>query len=1265
MSELTGAMVYCVYLTSIGAISAPVCRPKAEKRPSVVTPGYAEGRGPMVSAKGSRPELSSRLNSYQYPPSSFPSCVTTSKEHAEPKLKSRVRPTSLQLLSVKQAQQSNRLRKDSDREVKTRRKLSDGEYVPEAGVGMAAHSRTQSMGFGICGNSVPNTEGSVCASVRRASVDVVPAHSGPAYGRVYTTSPESSPGISPGALPSIPSSPVSPMLSPLPSLPFPSQRLFRLQGALTDVDRQVLAREKKRILKGKEKARKAAGGDKERGEVQCEVEAAVRAVCGVFTAEAGNFKPYEAFCAGHVEAMETTRRVMRAHANGWLEWEKRCAEEVVRRDTDGTAGSDFVADSPAPSPSSPKAITHCTSRNSLLSSMVLDAEDSHSSTSTLRRRHSASESSGSLRASASTTLKHTKSDPTPPPAGHSYSQVHGQSQSRGSGTIYDTLSVRRLSRGAEGLYGGSAPAAQNENERQRARSARTKLSFADYLIKPVQRVCKYPLLFEQLRASGKGEEVESMPTPTTASAIETSALFATVTTSVSTSRDPDPSVEPSQKRTSFRLGGDSDDDDEEGNDVDLEANERDTEVAVARVLREMREVARSVDEAKRRRDLEKKSALIVDRLVSGTPGNGNHSSQPSSIIDRDALDDDKGSAEDGRIESRSELGHGTGSSMAGADGAWSSKPPTRSLSFSASFARTRSRSGFGRTNSAFISHLRKQSQATEFGENAKHAQVPGPPTRVFLASLGACLLAGSLDVVVTSIERPSVKPVRRDGGKRDSMLSLSGMTAMGSNNGIATASTYMPLASRDPVKVKYLAAFLYVGGYIVLAKTPKAGVYEPRHWFALTDETIEIVDVREEKALLPCSFHLVFHATGHRLELAAACQREKEIWLGAMHHARSLPPNWIFEPVPTLNVSANLLNPQATRNSVEAPPVPSIPSMGEDALANETNPSRMPSNSTLKADITIKPNRRQSVNGSSVRAFFMSSSDNGLAPPPAVLIRRVSATRRAQTDRHLADVLSQPLLSARFHAKAHDEILFRDPVPPQQGTGIGVGAMAKNKLMARESVLVSKQCAPSICSSLASSVDQSSVISDSASNVTVQGQTQQATRGKNMKKNTSRGSLGMLLTLPSQLLEGNTKDSGMSTPSSQGCFSFDSPLPSTSTATSIEPVSRSQCSSVSPGIPIASPSNDGFPPEVRVVGVDTDPQAEDEVLPDVLDHMERPKRSRSLVNSFRVFFGTPRSLSSSPAPSTSSSRQTSVEGSLEVPDAESTPQRNTRKIRKP
>ncbi|KAL5529980.1 hypothetical protein ACEPAF_6237 [Sanghuangporus sanghuang] len=1282
-----------VYLASLGAVSAPPLGSRAESQPAP-TPDIAESMDSttMRSAllRSGSEASSSRLqtHSYQYPPSSFPTSAGLFKEHTEAKPKTRVRPASLQMLSVLQPQ-SIRSRKDSGVEPNSRRwaRKSTEEQVRDNMLGMvgsvqgSGSTSSSEMGFGAhfhARNTVvgrgyfPNA---TRTGVRRASVDIVQTRAKPVLDHSFTSSPESSPHpsplTSPLALPSTPSTPLSSQpASPLPTSSHMSQRHQRLYASISDAEKDTLSRDaqdllalherivrriedtlstvqrevqkKRRRLKGKEKAANVQSN------VECEVEAAVRAVCSVFTSEAPNFAPYKVFCAGHTEAVDIARKIMRSNSSDWAEWEKHCAEIAVRQDTDGIIGAEVVLDSPLPSPLTVKPIEHSGSHNSLLS-CALDVEDANSSTSTLRRRHSACASSGGLRASASATLKHTKSDPTPP-AAHSHAQAYG------FGNGYGSLSVKGLSRGQESANTALSPSGvQNEKEFQRERSRRTKLAFSDYLIKPVQRLCKYPLLFEQLRSSRKKETDVGPPPATTSSELDTGKFFAAAMPSGSSRSiadlDPDETPKGKKSQVAFRLGGDSDEEDDDSDNIDFVADENATDVAVERVLRKMRDVAHTVDDAQRRRDIEKKSALIVERLVAGAKSAG-HGVPPALVAGVD-LTDEENDKDEGGLESRSELGHGVGTISASASVAWSTKPPARSLSFS-TFSRSRSRSTISRANSAFV---QQQPQMSEFGEKRKRVQIPGPPTRPFLASLGACLLAGSLDVVVTNIDHCSSKSTLRSDGRRDSLLSLSGMSAMRSNNGLATATTYVSQSSREPVKVKYLAAFLYVGGYIVLAKTPKAGVYEPRHWFALTDESIEVVDVREEKALLPCSFHLIFHATGHRLELAAACQREKEIWLNAIHHARSLPPTWEYEPVPTLNVSANLVNAHSVRNSAEIPPVPSMPFLGDDVLAQDINPSRMSSYATLKSDGTVKPNRRQSVNGSSVRAFFMNNSDNGPPAPPTVLIRRVSATRRAQTDRHLADVLSQPLMSARFHAKAQDEVLFRDPDPPQQGTGIGVGAMAKNKLMGRESVLISKQCTPSICSSLASFVDQRSMISESASSITVQQHNQGSSRGKNTKKNQNRKSLSMLLTLPGAISEAEIRESQMSTPSSQSAFSPSSPLPSTSTTNSLDPFSQSQCSSASTSAPTSSPINELFPPEVRVVGVDTLTRADGEELPEVVEHMDRPKRSRSLVSNLRGFFGTPRSLSSSPAPSLSSSRQTSVGDPLEVPDAESTPQK--------
>ena len=46
-------------------------------------------------------------------------------------------------------------------------------------------------------------------------------------------------------------------------------------------------------------------------------------------------------------------------------------------------------------------------------------------------------------------------------------------------------------------------------------------------------------------------------------------------------------------------------------------------------------------------------------------------------------------------------------------------------------------------------------------------------------------------------------------------------------------------------RAKYLGAFLYAGGYCILAKVTKGGrVYEPRHWFTLSE--VEVVDAEED-----------------------------------------------------------------------------------------------------------------------------------------------------------------------------------------------------------------------------------------------------------------------------------------------------------------------------------------------------------------------------------------------------------------------------------
>ena len=79
-------------------------------------------------------------------------------------------------------------------------------------------------------------------------------------------------------------------------------------------------------------------------------------------------------------------------------------------------------------------------------------------------------------------------------------------------------------------------------------------------------------------------------------------------------------------------------------------------------------------------------------------------------------------------------------------------------------------------------------------------------TQDFLLSLGTCVFSGSLDVM-------HYHPTR-------------------------------PLGQTSNIKAKYLGAFLYSGGYLILVKVCKGRKYVPRHWFSLID--FEVSDVEDD-----------------------------------------------------------------------------------------------------------------------------------------------------------------------------------------------------------------------------------------------------------------------------------------------------------------------------------------------------------------------------------------------------------------------------------
>lgn len=289
-------------------------------------------------------------------------------------------------------------------------------------------------------------------------------------------------------------------------------------------------------------------------------------------------------------------------------------------------------------------------------------------------------------------------------------------------------------------------------------------------------------------------------------------------------------------------------------------------------------------------------------------------------------------------------------------------------------------------------------------------------TPAFLSSLGVCLLAGSLDVM--------------------------------------HSRSYTSITN---INAKYLGAFLYLGGYLILVKVVKGKVYEPKHWFRLADFDVE--DVVED-ALLPCSFRL--SCKDHRFELAAACQKEKDAWMSSIRESLShTSSSWINEPTSSLQfdgkgelVPSALDGPYETIHAL--PTIQSIPDIGKnmdqpeltatllDTLAHDPHPSK-----PYKAE-TAAPSRRSST--ASVKAIFTPTE------PDIIVIRRSSPSARLQVDHGLRDVTSEPCLAARSHATSREEELFQAPNISRPGLPRNSSGLSmKSRLKKHESVRVRRR----------------------------------------------------------------------------------------------------------------------------------------------------------------------------------------------------------------
>ena len=203
-------------------------------------------------------------------------------------------------------------------------------------------------------------------------------------------------------------------------------------------------------------------------------------------------------------------------------------------------------------------------------------------------------------------------------------------------------------------------------------------------------------------------------------------------------------------------------------------------------------------------------------------------------------------------------------------------------------------------------------------------------------------------------------------------------------------------------------------------------------------------------ALLPYSFRL--SNQGHEFEIAASCQREKQVWMDALRGCLTTTPPWPLGTAPSslepaTAIEAHLL----VDEQVSAlPTIQSIPEIETPRSGSPSSPSPLQRQKSVpRTEFSASRGLSEPPSSRRESATSLMNIFGPVIDPDAVTVTRSSPQARSIVDALLEDVFSTACHSARSYAEAHSESLFH--VSPT------FGAAARSRLTKRESVHVRRR----------------------------------------------------------------------------------------------------------------------------------------------------------------------------------------------------------------